>query len=195
MYKKQRIEALSDGIFAIAMTLLVLDLKVPTSFPPGHILDAIKPEWEQWLSFVITFGLAARFWALQHDIFVAVENVGRNALIYTFIFLSLIAVLPYTTSLLGAHFSDTSVLTLYFFHELAIAAALVIKLELCNFQGHVGKDADLLPLRLRLYGMCATLITCLISVWLLPIRWLFIAPLAVGALERRLSSRLHRSTT
>jgi uncharacterized membrane protein len=185
MYKKQRIEALSDGIFAIAMTLLVLDLKVPTSFPYGHVWEAIKPEWEKWISFLLTFGLAARFWTLQHDVFGAVDTMGRKALIYTFIFLGLIAVLPYTTSLLGEHFSDPSVLTLYFIHELVIAAALSIKLELCSFHGHLHKDADLLPLRLRLYGMCASLIACLIGIWLLPLRWLWIAPLGMGALERR----------
>jgi uncharacterized membrane protein len=193
MYKKQRIESLSDGIFAIAMTLLVLDLKIPSSFPHGHVWAAIKPEWEQWLSYALTFGLAARFWTLQHDVFQAVETVGRNALISTFAFLGLISVLPYTTSLLGAHFSDPSVLTLYFIHEFSIAAVLVLKLELCNFHGHTHPGVDLLLLRVRLYGICATLLTCLLGIWLLPIKWLFAAPAGMGMLERRLTAYLRPS--
>ena len=193
MYSKARIEALSDGIFAITMTLLVLDLKVPTSFPHGQVWEAIKPQWESWISFLLTFGLAARFWVLQHDVFGVVASMGRKALLYTFLFLGLIAVLPYTTSLLGQHFSDPSVLTLYLVHELAIAAALAIKLELCSFHGHLHKDADLLPLRLRLYGICASLAACLLGVWLLPLRWLWIAPLGMGALERRLTAYLRSS--
>jgi uncharacterized membrane protein len=193
MYKKQRIEALSDGIFAIAMTLLVLDLKVPTTFPHGQVWAAIKPEWEQWISFALTFGLAARFWTLQHDVFQAVETVGRSALISTFAFLGLISILPYTTSLLGAHFSDPSVLTLYFIHEFAIAAVLALKLELCRAHGHIHNDANLLSLRVRLYGMCASLVACLFGVWLLPLRWLFAAPVGMGVLQRRVSAHLRRN--
>jgi uncharacterized membrane protein len=193
MYSKNRLEALSDGIFAIAMTLLVLDLKVPTSFPHGHVWEAIKPGWEQWISFALTFGLAARFWTLQHDIFQAVETVGRNALISTFVFLGLISVLPYTTSLLGAHFSDPSVLTLYFIHELAIASALAVKLELCRFHGHIHKGANLLPIRLRLYFMCASLVACLVGIWLLPLQWLAIAPIGMGAVERRVTAKFFSS--
>jgi uncharacterized membrane protein len=194
MYSKNRLEALSDGIFAIAMTLLVLDLKVPASFPHGHIWEAIKPDWEKWISFVLTFGLAARFWTLQHNIFQAVEKVNRNALIWTFIFLGLIAVLPFTTSLLGAHFSDPSVLTLYFIHELAIATALVVKLELCSFHGHTHKSANLSPIRLRLYFMCGSLVACLVGIWLLPLQWLALAPISVGFIEKRVITKLFPSS-
>jgi uncharacterized membrane protein len=194
MYSKNRLEALSDGIFAIAMTLLVLDLKVPTSFPHGHVWEAIRPDWEKWISFALTFGLAARFWTLQHDIFQAVETVSRNALIATFVFLGLIAVLPFTTSLLGEHFSDPSVLTLYFIHELAIASALVVKLEICNAHRHIHKGINLRPIRLRLYFICATLMACLVGIWLLPLQWLAVVPVAMGAVERRVTAKLLSST-
>jgi uncharacterized membrane protein len=74
-YNKHRIEAVSDGIFTLAMTLLVLNLKPPTDFARGHVWHPLWQQWPLWLSFALTFGLAARFWALQHDVLDVVEQI------------------------------------------------------------------------------------------------------------------------
>ena len=54
MYSKQRVEALSDGIFAIVMTLLVLNLNVPANIQSGHLWQALKLESHTWASFLVT---------------------------------------------------------------------------------------------------------------------------------------------
>jgi uncharacterized membrane protein len=188
-YSKHRVEALSDGIFAIAMTLLVLNLKPPTDFAPGHIWRAVQLEWPLWLSFALTFGLAARFWALQHEVLDVIEHIGRRALILTFIFLGLISVLPFTTSLLSDHFSDHSVLTLYFAHELAIAIMLVFILEVCRAHGHTLEGASLRSVRIKIYGMSATLASCIVLASFVKPYWVAVPPPVIGFLERRLQSR------
>ncbi len=60
MFSKRRIEALSDGVFAIAMTLLILDLKVPLDTPPGQLGAALLHDVASWVSFMVTFGSQLR---------------------------------------------------------------------------------------------------------------------------------------
>jgi uncharacterized membrane protein len=187
-YNKRRVEALSDGIFAIAMTLLVLNLKTPTGFPPGHIWRALQHDWILWLSFALTFGLAARFWTLQHEVFDVIEHLNRRALTLAFIFLGLISVLPFTTSLLSDHFSDPSVLALYLAHEFTIALTLVLFLETCRNHGHTLANAELRSVRIKLYGMCATLATCILIAYIAKPYWIAAAPPLIGLLQRRLQA-------
>lgn len=74
MYSKHRIEALSDAVFAIAMTLLILDIKVPDAGFPGGLAAALKHELHDWVSFLITFALTSIFWIFQHRVFERIEE-------------------------------------------------------------------------------------------------------------------------
>ena len=75
MYSKQRIEILSDGIFAIVMTLLVLDVKVPVDVPSGHLWQALQMEGHLWASYLVTFVLAAYYWTIQHRLLNLIERM------------------------------------------------------------------------------------------------------------------------
>lgn len=96
-----RIEALSDGVFAIALTLLVLDLKVP-------INDAIKTEQELWhalgdlspkiLSYFLSFMTLGIFWTGHTAQFHFIEKSDRNLNWLSFFFLLVVSVLPFTTA-------------------------------------------------------------------------------------------------
>ena len=76
MFTKNRIEALSDGVFAITMTLLVLDLKVPDATAPSLLGAAIRHGGHAWFSFLVTFCIASIFWTLQHRVFDLMERVN-----------------------------------------------------------------------------------------------------------------------
>lgn len=52
MFTKSRLEALSDGVFAIAMTLLILDIKIPPN-ASGHLSEALAKDFHAWISFVV----------------------------------------------------------------------------------------------------------------------------------------------
>jgi uncharacterized membrane protein len=189
-YNKHRIEAVSDGIFTIAMTLLAFNLKPPTGFPRGHVWYPLALQWPLWLSFALTFALTARFWALQHDVLEVIERFGHRALIAVFAFLGLIAALPFSTSLLAEHFSDHSVMTFYLMHELVIATMLPLMLEFCAYSGHLREDIDLRSLRIRLYMLALSIAgALLVAATVSQLYWIALPPFLFGIFERRMQRR------
>jgi uncharacterized membrane protein len=76
MYSKHRLEMLSDAVFAIAMTLLILDLKAPTDVAPGQLVSTLMHEKSSYLSLVLTFMLSASMWAFQPRLFEVTESTA-----------------------------------------------------------------------------------------------------------------------
>src|SRR5947209_6864270 len=103
MFSKHRVEALSDGIFAIVMTLLIIEIKVPEK---GPLAEALRSQAHEWISFAVTFGIASLFWVLQHRLFDLVERLNTGILTLTFLALCLVTVLPFSTSLWGHHIAE-----------------------------------------------------------------------------------------
>jgi len=184
MFSKHRLEALSDGIFAVAMTLLVLDLIPHTDIPPGQLGAVLAHNGAAWSGVILTFGISAVFWTLQHRVFDLIDDICPATIIPTFIFLGLIAILPFTAAILGHHVSDHLASMLYFGNYFGIALALTAKLEIARASGHLRPHADALQVRLRLYAMCLIGAGCLIAALYLPLTRFWIAPVALGFLTR-----------
>jgi uncharacterized membrane protein len=103
---RDRIVNLSDGVFAIAITLLVLDIRVPdipqnmvSSQLPGALLSL----WPKYLSYVLSFVGISAFWLIHHSIFRPIRSYDRTLLYLNFLFLLVLAFLPFPTSLLGEY--------------------------------------------------------------------------------------------
>ena len=180
MYSKHRVEALSDGVFAIAMTLLVLDLKVPTASEPGQLWSALQADWHEWVSFAITFTLAATFWTFQHQVFDLVKKIDRISLALTFLFLGFVSVLPFTTSLWGHHIKEPLAFVLYFGNQLALAATLTAKLEVARFRGDIEQGPAADKMRLRLSLMCLIMAVGALSATFVPLHMMSLPILVVG---------------
>jgi uncharacterized membrane protein len=71
-----RLEAFSDGIFAVAITLLVLDLKVPdlTSVSPATLAEALWVKWPNYLTLVLSFATILIMWVYHHNLFKSVKK-------------------------------------------------------------------------------------------------------------------------
>lgn len=99
-----RLTALSDGVFAIALTLLVLDLKLPataglaTGVSFEENLVAQLPHILAWL---LSFAILARLWIIQHALLVDGGKRSRAFMAWNFVFLGAVSVLPFTTSLIA----------------------------------------------------------------------------------------------
>lgn len=127
-WNKARIEALSDGIFAIVMTLLVLELKVPDlprKVPAAELWHAVLEHWPTFFSFLITFVLASQYWFWHHLTFGRIHRVDKPLLWINLLFLMFVSLLPFSTAMLG-RFSLRQPVSLgfYFGNQLAIVVAL-----------------------------------------------------------------------
>ena len=96
----QRLEAFSDGVIAIAITLLVLQIRVP-HVENGSLLDALLQQWPSYVAFVISFVVIGIMWVSHHSMFERIVRVDRGLLFVNLALLLGIAFLPFPTALLA----------------------------------------------------------------------------------------------
>ncbi len=102
-----RIEAFSDGVFAIAITLLVLELKVPhlpDGAPGGALAAALARQWPSYVALVTSFFTILVMWANHHRIFNLVRKVDAPFLYSNGLLLLVVTVVPFPTALLAEYF-------------------------------------------------------------------------------------------
>jgi len=97
-----RIEAFSDGVIAILITIMVLELKVPH----GTDVAALVPIWPVFLSYVLSFVYVGIYWSNHHHMFQAVQHVNGAMLWANLHFLFWLSLIPFTTGWMGEnHFA------------------------------------------------------------------------------------------
>jgi uncharacterized membrane protein len=112
----ERIGALSDGLFAIAMTLIVLEIQVPA--PTGITSESdlwanLIPLGPRFLTYLLTFLTLGIFWNGQQTQFGHFTRANRDLSWLSLLFLALVALFPFTTSLLAEFFSYRTALAFY----------------------------------------------------------------------------------
>ena len=96
----QRIEAFSDGVFAIAITLLVLDIRPPQA--SAHLVADLLALWPSYLAYLISFLLIGLVWANHHETFHHVRRVDRMLMFFNTLLLMNVAFLPFVTAVLSS---------------------------------------------------------------------------------------------
>src|ERR1051326_4783050 len=143
---KGRVEALTDGIFAIAMTLLVLDLKFPESLPrhiaQPELLEHIKELIPRFISFVFTFFLAGVFWFFHHLVFHFVRHVTRILIWLNVAFLIFVSLLPFSTAMIGQFSIQTVPPLFYFGNQFILAAIIKIQWTYAKKAGLINQESD-----------------------------------------------------
>jgi uncharacterized membrane protein len=123
----ERLAALSDGIFAVAMTLLVLDLHIPTAaqvHSEGELLAALCVLGPQWLTYGMSFLTLGIFWAGQQTQLNHISEGTRDLTWIHLGFLFTVTLLPLSTRLLAEFITYRSALLLYWLNILALGAML-----------------------------------------------------------------------
>lgn len=111
-----RLEAFSDGVFAIVVTLLVLELKVPVLSEPhnvrelGHGLIELLPKFCSWL---ISFVIVCKFWLNHHHIIGLARHANYALIWLNSIFLMFQSFIPFPTALLGEYPNNPLAVTLF----------------------------------------------------------------------------------
>ncbi len=109
---KQRLEAFSDGVYAIVITLLILDIRIPDAAPAmlGSLLVKLLP---QLFTYVLSFFVVGLYWHAHHQVSVQVKQVNSAFIWLNLVWLLFVSVLPFPTSLLGRYPLQPLPLTIY----------------------------------------------------------------------------------
>jgi uncharacterized membrane protein len=99
-----RIEAFSDGVFAIAITLLVLDMKVPRASDAGRTLASVLAGmWPTYLAFVTSFATILIMWINHHRMFTLIGRADDRLMFYNGLLLLGVTIVPFPTALVAEY--------------------------------------------------------------------------------------------
>lgn len=117
----ERVLFFSDAIVAIAITLLALELRLPVpEDQPLHYADLLKP-WHLYLAFLLSFINISSFWNLHHRLFIYIKKMDDRLKLINTCWLFFIVTLPFASSVLSDHLSNSPAVTLYALNVLLIA--------------------------------------------------------------------------
>jgi TMEM175 potassium channel family protein len=151
---KSRIEALCDGVFAIAMTLMVFNLKVPAvAIAAGStdLADALFALWPQFLSYAISFVMLGVFWIGHHNQFHYIRRTDRVLLWINIAFLMFVTAIPFSTQVLGQYRSQPAAVVFYAVNLVLVGFLLYGQWWYATVNRHL-VDADLDPTFTKLVG-------------------------------------------
>jgi uncharacterized membrane protein len=122
-----RIVAFSDGVFAIAITLLVLQINIPANLPAGDTLfDEILDTHRDFIAYGISFAVLGKLWLAHHRFFASVERFDPVLMGLNLLYLAWIVLVPFTSEILGDYGDDSTSVILY----AAIMAAVSITFQI-----------------------------------------------------------------
>jgi uncharacterized membrane protein len=126
LHDPARVLALSDGVFAIIVTLLVLEIHVP-ELTQGHSLnEALREVQPSLVAFVISFVLAGMYWVGHRDLFALIRRTDRGLVWLNILYLLPLCLLPFAAGLLGRYDQEPVALRIYGLVLVAIAVMRVV---------------------------------------------------------------------
>lgn len=134
---KNRLEAFSDGVIAIIITIMVLELKVPH----GETFETLKPLWPVFISYILSFIYVAIYWNNHHHMLHAVKHINGTNLWANMHLLFWLSIIPFTTGWMGENHFASDTVALYGFNLLMAAIAYFI-LSQTFIKSH-NKNSDL----------------------------------------------------
>jgi uncharacterized membrane protein len=101
-----RVEAFSDGVFAIVVTLLVLEIHVPEPDAAHSLGHELLAQWPSYAAYVVSFMTVGIIWINHHAMFSRLAVVDHSILILNLLLLLVVAALPFTTSLMATYLKE-----------------------------------------------------------------------------------------
>jgi uncharacterized membrane protein len=152
-----RMEAFSDGVFAIAITLLVLDLAIPATTPATDLLDAVREEWPGYLGYIVSFATVGALWLGHNAVTDYLDRADTALLRLNLLLLLFVSFLPFPTRLLSEYVDkDQAERVASTFYGLVLLAAASLLALLWRYARHArlvrpdAKDEEITLLTQRL---------------------------------------------
>jgi uncharacterized membrane protein len=105
MNESGRVEAFSDGVFAIAITLLILEIKVPKD-AGDRLWSALGEQWPSYAAYAVTFLVIGIMWVNHHTVFGYIAHVDRRLLFLNLVLLMGVAALPWPAALMAEYLRE-----------------------------------------------------------------------------------------
>ncbi len=199
---KHRLEALADGIFAVAMTLLVIELKIPESahvHTEPELKHALIDLIAKFISWIISFFVLSIFWVSHHRLFHYVRHVDSKLTWLTLIYLGVASMMPFSSALSGEYGGSIVSQIIYSLNMALLGSMALLKSryvhlhpELCNppMPNSVFKGAQL-----RTTGLIAVAFGAVLITWMVPVsgaigNMAFMLMAVFSSMGRRLQTRL-----
>ncbi len=106
-YGRERFDAFSDGVFAIAITLLIIEVGVPHVEEGESLWRALGDQWTQYLGYFLSFFLIGIMWANHHALFRDIRHLDHTLIVLNLFLLASTAFLPFSTALLAEYIRDS----------------------------------------------------------------------------------------
>lgn len=149
---KTRLEFLSDGVFAIVFTLLIIEIHVP-EFHHSHVTNqelwqALVSITPLFISYYVSFVVLTMFWISHHALFGLIKHtINRKIILINFAFLCMIAFVPFSANLIGTHAGTELAFVVYGLNIFAIG---IINLAMLKY-AHYSNDIDTSIITPRLF--------------------------------------------
>jgi uncharacterized membrane protein len=108
-----RIVAFSDGVFSIAITLLVLNLRIPETLSHGEVANELWSQRENLLAYAISFAVIGRFWLVHHSFFSEVTGFDGRLIGMNMLYLAWVVLIPFSSQVLGDYGGTLAAVVLY----------------------------------------------------------------------------------
>jgi uncharacterized membrane protein len=192
-----RLLALTDGVVAIALTLLVLQLNVPRLLDPtsaSELATRLGDGTDQLTSYLISFYVIANFWLIHHRVFRQLTGQRESLAWLNFVFLFTISIMPFASGLLGKYPENPLAVDVFALNLLLASLSTQATLELGRRRGLAAPEADPRAARagfLRAAGTSGVILASIGLAWVntdvAKLSWLLIAvvPAGVDRWQRR----------
>lgn len=154
-YQLDRISFFSDGVFAIAITLLVIEMKVPVILHPtdSSLWESLHHMGLKLLGFIISFFIVGYYWSVHHRIFGYVNDYTSRLIWLNLLFLLTVVLLPFSSGLLGEYSSETYLHIPYAIYVLNIVLTAIMNAVLWQYVSDPKKNLlthEISPERIKL---------------------------------------------
>lgn len=158
---KERICAVTDGVYAIVITLLVFNLKPPetSGITEGQLLDALLIKVRSFITYIISFILIAVFWFRHHEIFKSLVRCNNFFIGINFFHMLFLTLIPFTASLAGRYEEDQLAVLMFLINLwlCGLSIALLSQYIVNKTKWHEKESAEVLLKQHWLYRYSITL--------------------------------------
>jgi len=191
MYPKNRVDALTDGLFGVAMTILVLDLRLPDEFDPADqaaLMRALFGLWPKFFPYALSFYVLGSTWLANIKLRSRGEFVSKHYAVWWLLYLLLATCIPFSTAVVGrfAHFGPSAWL-----YSANLAALAAVGYRMVTLLPGLDHDERTLDRKVSLLVLMGTAVLCVGISLFDPAKalWVYALNIAAPPLARWIGAR------